>query len=275
MAGTSADRIGRSPVNVVQALTLVKRDLGAVSKERNMDQGPARYKYRAIEDVLNKLHGPLVEHGVVIVPAMQDVMNEARGTTKAGTPITYTRVSVKYLVHGPEGDAVTCLVAGEALDMSDKGLNKAMTGAYKVLLQQLFAIPFATDDPDDHYPEGGAAPERGKSPQRPVNRPVSASTPSPDGSPILEPPRPSRGDSGASVEHSPAPALPDWPAADSPMRRMVSVAMADLSADQRSAVLAKGDQERLQLPDEKGYGAKDANRWMVLISEARDQANDK
>lgn len=84
-------------MNVIQALTLVKRDLGAVSKERNMEQGPARYKYRAIDDVLNKLHGPMVEHGVIIVPSMQEVMNEARGATKAGTPITYTRVTVEYL----------------------------------------------------------------------------------------------------------------------------------------------------------------------------------
>lgn len=248
-------------MNVIQALTLVKRDLGAVSKERDMTQGPARYKYRAIDDVLNKLHGPMVEHGVIIVPSIQEVMNEARGTTKAGTPITYTRVTVEYSVHGPEGDAVGCLVAGEALDMSDKGLNKAMTGAYKVLLQQLFAIPFATDDPDDHYQEQGASPSRVKSPERPLNRPVSPSTPSPDASPILAPPRPADSDTDAS-EH--------WPAAESPMRRMVSTAMGGLSADQRSAVLVKGNSERLHLPDEKAYGPKDANRWMVLISEVRE-----
>jgi hypothetical protein len=59
------------------------------------------------------------------------------------------------------------------------------------------------------------------------------------------------------------------------MRTMVSKAMAGLSAAQRSEVLTIGDKERLQLPDEKGFGAKDANRWMTLITQVKGQGDDQ
>lgn len=138
---------------VIEAIANVKRDLGAVSKGKEMVAGPARYSYRAIDDVLNKLHQPMVDHGIIFVPTVLQVIEETRGQTRSGATQTYTRVEVSYTVAHVDGSNVTAVVAGQALDTSDKGLNKAFTAAFKVMLQQVFAIPFATDDPDDHYPE--------------------------------------------------------------------------------------------------------------------------
>jgi hypothetical protein len=138
-------------VNVVQAVTAVKRDLGAVSKDKRMEAGPARYNYRSIDDVLNKMHTPLCEHGVVLVPKVVVCEREEAGATKAGTPIFRTTLHVKYDVFGPEADTLSVVTVGEALDSGDKGVNKAFTAAFKGCLAQVFAIPFATDDSDDTY----------------------------------------------------------------------------------------------------------------------------
>lgn len=147
-------------MNVFETVSAVKADLGAVAKGKTMEQGPARYSYRAIDDVLNALHAPMVTHGLVICPHLIEVGQEARGQTRAGTPIHRTSVLVRYWISGAEGDSIEARTIGEALDSGDKGYNKACTAAFKMLLTQLFAIPFATDDTDDHYVENPASPDK-------------------------------------------------------------------------------------------------------------------
>lgn len=133
-------------MNVQQCITAVKRDLGAVGKGNTMKDGP-RYNYRSIDDVLNKLHDGLCEHGVIFAPRLIAVDQSKVGEGKQ----IKTIVQVDYIVTGPEGDSIVCGTPGEANDSGDKGVNKAMTAAFKVLLTQLLAIPFDTDDPDHHY----------------------------------------------------------------------------------------------------------------------------
>lgn len=127
-------------MTVFKALTAVKNELGAISKGDTMKGGSFSYKYRSIDDVLNKLHPILVNHGVVIVPQL--LSKEQQGKV--------THVIVNYLVADSEGNTVTATTPGEGQDSGDKGTNKAMTAAFKVLLTQILAIPFETDDPD-HY----------------------------------------------------------------------------------------------------------------------------
>lgn len=131
-------------MNVYQSITQVKAALGSVGKNKEMKSGP-QYSYRSIDDVLNKAHDGLVERGVIFAPNVRSIQQ-----SEAGRQIR-TIVHVDYAVYGPEGDSIYTSVLGEACDTGDKGTNKAMTAAFKVLLTQLFAIPFNTDDPDDHH----------------------------------------------------------------------------------------------------------------------------
>jgi len=108
-------------------------------------------------------------------------------------------------------------------------------------------------------------PDQPKSNERPSRAHLPAVTPSDDGSPILGPPRPSGGATGASgetlrLEKPPEDAL-------GPMRSRVSLSLGRLSVENRSAVLAKGDAENLQLPEEQAFTAEHANRWLELIRE--------
>lgn len=157
--------------SVVTALTRVKRDLGAVEKGKTMEAGAVRYRYRAIDDVLNALHKPLCDHGVVLVPEVVEHAQELAGTSRGGASQFRTTITMRYSVYGPQMDCIQAVTRGEAIDTGDKGTNKAFTAAFKVLLQQLFAIPFATDDPDDEHVEvaGGAPKARKARPRVPAS----------------------------------------------------------------------------------------------------------
>lgn len=139
--------------NVVETISNVKADLGAVGKDNKMEAGPAKYKYRSIDDVLNALHSGLVKNGLVFSPQLRSVTQESAGQTRSGTQQTRTVVVYDYEVFGPEGDSLRSATVGEAIDSGDKGTNKASTSAFKVFLTQLLAIPFETDDPDHSHTE--------------------------------------------------------------------------------------------------------------------------
>lgn len=135
-------------MTIYEALNAVKRDLGAVSKNGTMNGGSFKYKYRSIDDVLNKLHPILVDHGVV--GPVPDIIEHRQSGKKVV-------VRVKYTWFAADGSCVVGLSAGEGDDPGDKGTNKAMTGALKTFLAQSLAIPFETDDPDDYPSEDSSS----------------------------------------------------------------------------------------------------------------------
>lgn len=245
-------------MNVVQAVTAVKRDLGAVAKEKRMEAGPARYSYRSIDDVLNKLHVPLCEHGVVLVPKVVVCEREPTGVlTKSGAPIMHTTLHVKYDVFGPEGDTLAVVTVGEALDSGDKGVNKAFTAAFKGCLAQVFAIPFATDDSDDTYTGDLLSP------------PVLSekSTRSPDihsGSPRHEPdPSPPKSRSERNTTGFERTQEPD-PAASGPagfLARKVSA----LSDEGRARLASMGDNTGLPPWDDPHLTSEGVNKYLALL----------
>ena len=51
------------------------------------------------------------------------------------------------------------------------------------------------------------------------------------------------------------------------MRARISLQMGKLSPEQRSSALAQGDALRVKLPDEKGFTAEDANKWLDIFGE--------
>jgi phage recombination protein Bet len=73
--------------------------------------------------------------------------------------------------------------------------------------------------------------------------------------PILPPPQVTK--PGSEIESGPLGA----------MRARVSLQMGRLAPDHRSAALAQGDALRLKLPDESGFTADDANKWLDIFGE--------
>lgn len=121
------------------------KKVGAIGKDsKNAQQG---FMYRGIDAVYNALNPVMAELGLFICPEILEQKREER-TTKNGTALTYSILTIKYTVYAPDGSNVSCVVVGEGMDSGDKASNKAMSVAMKYAMFQLFFIPTEAVDPD-------------------------------------------------------------------------------------------------------------------------------
>lgn len=128
-------------INAVQ-IALAK---SGISKDRVNQQG-ASYKFRGIDDVYNAISPLLGEHGLCILPRMISRDLQERQTAK-GSAIFYVTVEAEFdFVSAEDGSCHVVRTFGEAMDMSDKATNKAMSAAYKYACLQAFAIPTEGDN---------------------------------------------------------------------------------------------------------------------------------
>ena len=112
--------------------------IGAIGKDsKNEQQG---FMYRGIDAIYNALNPVMAELGLFICPEVIDQRREER-TTKNGTALTYSVLTIKYTIYAPDGSNVSCTVVGEGMDSGDKASNKAMSVGMKYAAFQLFMIP--------------------------------------------------------------------------------------------------------------------------------------
>lgn len=130
-------------LNLVQKIAKVQADIGEVKKEgHNKQQG---YDYVSEAQVKKLIRQPLAELGVIIIPSYS-IVNEWNDTTRKGTSIHYASVLGSFeLTDGNESKIGT--MPGTGMDMGDKAVYKAETGAQKNYLMQLFMISTG-DDPE-------------------------------------------------------------------------------------------------------------------------------
>lgn len=136
-------------VNVHVAVARVRAEVGAIAKAKMVTQGPARFNFRGIDDVLNALHEPMYRHGVTLVPTKITVVESSERTTKSGGAQTHLLVRVQFRVYGPAGDSYPVSILAEGQDTSDKAASKAMSMAFKYAAIQTFVIPVAAGALDE------------------------------------------------------------------------------------------------------------------------------
>ncbi len=125
-------------INAVQ-IALAK---SGIAKDRQAQT----YKFRGIDDVYNAISPLLGEHGLCILPRMIRRDCQERQTAK-GSAIFYVIVEAEFdFVAAEDGSCHVVRTFGEAMDMSDKATNKAMSAAYKYAAMQAFAIPTEGDN---------------------------------------------------------------------------------------------------------------------------------
>lgn len=130
--------------NIYEAICGVMADIGSIQKT---DTNPFdKYKYRGIDAVYNAVQPALVKNGVFIVPCLKDIEQTDR-LSKKGDAQVHSKVRVQYTLYASDGSSITAEFPGEAIDRSDKSVNKAMTAAFKYMIFELFCIP--TDDISD------------------------------------------------------------------------------------------------------------------------------
>jgi hypothetical protein len=124
---------------VHQVISRVLADLPAIDKNSKAPAAMGGYSFRGIDDVLNSLNPLLSEHGLFYMPTVLERRDSVR-KTRSGGDLFVTNLLVKYTFYGPGGDYLECVVWGEGSDSGDKATQKALTGAMKYMLFQVFAI---------------------------------------------------------------------------------------------------------------------------------------
>lgn len=141
---------------IFRALSDVQSALSKQGIAKNQTNSHQRYKFRGIDDVLNTLAPILSESGVLVIPSVVDKEIKV-GATKNGGVSSHAIVTVEYTLYDRFGDSITHKAYGEAIDTSDKAVNKAFTAAYKYFLFQAFCIPIdGIEDADQTQPEQAA-----------------------------------------------------------------------------------------------------------------------
>lgn len=160
-----------------KALHAVMSEIGHIGKDRvNPQQG---YKFRGIDDVLEKVQPLFIKHGVLCFP---EVLNEEREIlpTKNGGSMVSVRLKVKFTYEASDGSTRIAITYGEAMDSGDKAGNKAHSVALKNAHFEVFSIPVNAPDRDteEHSPEIGSRAPQGPTP-RPADKPASSPQRSP------------------------------------------------------------------------------------------------
>jgi hypothetical protein len=140
MAEVAAPHVLRGIQQVIAAFA----EHGIAKNRKNESQG---FKFRGIDDVMNRMAKQLSEANLVIAPRISSREVNERVNSR-GNPLFYVTVQVDYTIYSTiDGSSIVCSVPGEAMDSGDKATNKALSIAYKYLAFQLFAIPI-DEDPD-------------------------------------------------------------------------------------------------------------------------------
>ena len=140
--------------SIVEALSAVMQEVTVVRKgERNNAQN---FNFRGIDAVMNAVGPALRKHAVVVMPTVEDHFYEV-ATSASGKPMAHVIVRVAYTFYGPAGDSLRCSSIGEAMDVGDKAVTKAMSVAFRTALLQALTLPTDEPDPDSEVYERGPA----------------------------------------------------------------------------------------------------------------------
>lgn len=123
---------------IYKKIAEVMQKISAVEKSRNNSQ--QGYKFRGIDDVYNALHNTLADVGVFTVPTVLNVIDSERSTKNGGVLIC-KNVKVSYKFYAEDGSFVEAIVQADGMDSGDKAIYKALAGAHKYALLQVFCIP--------------------------------------------------------------------------------------------------------------------------------------
>lgn len=170
-------------------LAKLAKSLPAVPKaQENRDQG---YSFRGIADVIDAVHGPMADIGIVVVPEVLDILHAKAGATRSGTPTIHLIVRYAHTFYAPDGSHVRAVTLGEGVDTSDKAANKCHSAALKYALNEVLMLAYDVDEGDEGSPEQpvaqpeappAAAPAQAPAPRpspRPAARPAPAPRPQP------------------------------------------------------------------------------------------------
>jgi len=134
---------------VYASIAAITAELANAGIPKNRTNEVDQYRYRSIDDVLNRLAPLLAKHRLCVLPRVLERHTAERLSDNLQLLISVTLRVAFALVSADDGSSHIAEAYGEALDPSDKATAKAMSAAYKSAMLQTFCIPVAdTEDPD-------------------------------------------------------------------------------------------------------------------------------
>jgi hypothetical protein len=130
-----------SAPSVYAAINSVTAELATSGIAKNRTNEVDDYKYRSIDDVLDRLAPLLARHRLCVLPrSLERIVTERsdeqdRLLLHAALRVSFTLISVD------DGSSHVVEAYGEALDGGDKATAKAMSAAFKTAMVQTFCIP--------------------------------------------------------------------------------------------------------------------------------------
>lgn len=143
-----------APSTLAEKLAAVMGELDRLPKTGKHPQG---WMYTPVEAVADAVRAGLAKQGVVMLPETFTYSEEDSGarTSNKGIIWRHTVQITWRICDGRQHYLVP--MGGQALDHSDKGMNKAITACRKSALIAAFQLSTG-DDPDGHDPTAGAQP---------------------------------------------------------------------------------------------------------------------
>jgi len=130
-----------SAPSVYAAINAVTAELATNGIAKSRTNEVDDYKYRSIDDVLDRLAPLLAKHKLCVLPrALERIVAER--SDELNHLLLHVALRVEFTLTSVEdGTSHTVEAYGEALDGGDKATAKAMSAAYKAAMVQTFCIP--------------------------------------------------------------------------------------------------------------------------------------
>lgn len=157
-------------------LAKIGREIGKVEKSGKNSQ--QNYNYIEYGVVAGRIRELFDEHGVIIIPSVEDVAVDTI-TNKYGNAGYHYRLTMSFtIINGDDPtDTLTASWVGESADYGDKGINKAETSGTKYFLMRLFNVSEKGEtEADKESPEMRASQPVARQATAPVKKPVAAPT---------------------------------------------------------------------------------------------------
>jgi len=132
------------------AVCAVMSEVGHVQKTGH--NSFSRYSYASDADLLRALQPSMAKHGLMMHPVRVERSDSTRKNAK-GKEEDRCDLLVTYILTHTSGESIEIQSPGTGMDSLDKAPYKAMTGAYKYALRQLFAVPTGNDAEAPRKPE--------------------------------------------------------------------------------------------------------------------------
>lgn len=127
-------------ISLYLAIHAVMREVGYVNKGGTVAYGNTNYKFAGEADMIKAIRPAMVDAGLMLIP----LSAEYSASSKSGDIVNCT-----YTLAHIDGGSMIVAAVGQGKDVGDKAIPKALTGAFKYAMRQLFMIETG-DDPDRH-----------------------------------------------------------------------------------------------------------------------------